>query len=51
VGGEGGCRGLLAALQLARPGSRVQLTLGEILGSESSDELLGRIFSSFCMGK
>jgi tRNA modification GTPase len=30
---------------------RAQLELGEIVGSESSDELLGRIFSRFCIGK
>ena len=30
---------------------RAQLTLGEIVGVESSDELLGRIFASFCIGK
>jgi len=30
---------------------RAQLALGEIIGSESSDELLGRIFGAFCIGK
>jgi tRNA modification GTPase len=30
---------------------RAQGALGEIVGAESSDELLGRIFSSFCVGK
>ena len=30
---------------------RAQLELGEIVGTESSDELLGRIFSRFCIGK
>ena len=25
--------------------------LGEIIGTESPDELLGRIFASFCIGK
>jgi tRNA modification GTPase len=28
-----------------------QLSLGEITGAVSSDELLGKIFSSFCIGK
>ncbi|HEY6452459.1 MAG TPA: tRNA uridine-5-carboxymethylaminomethyl(34) synthesis GTPase MnmE [Steroidobacteraceae bacterium] len=28
-----------------------QQALGEILGNESSDELLGRIFAAFCVGK
>jgi tRNA modification GTPase len=30
---------------------RAQLALAEILGAQSSDELLGRIFSTFCIGK
>jgi tRNA modification GTPase len=49
-----------AAGQLARHGTpelvaeelkRAQLALGEIVGAQSSDELLGQIFASFCIGK
>jgi tRNA modification GTPase len=56
------CAGNLdgAMQQLQRRGARelvaeelrcAQAVLGEIIGSESSDELLGRIFSAFCIGK
>ena len=30
---------------------RASVSLGEIIGTESPDELLGRIFASFCIGK
>jgi tRNA modification GTPase len=30
---------------------RASVALGEIIGTESPDELLGRIFASFCIGK
>ena len=36
---------------LAEDLRQAQKTLGEITGSFSSDDLLGRIFSSFCIGK
>jgi tRNA modification GTPase len=36
---------------LAEELKRAQISLGEIVGVESSDELLGRIFSAFCIGK
>jgi tRNA modification GTPase len=36
---------------LAEDLKQIQQCLGEITGQFSSDELLGRIFSSFCIGK
>jgi tRNA modification GTPase len=39
--------GELAALELRA----AQQCLGEVVGDVSSDELLGRIFGSFCIGK
>jgi len=40
-------QGELAAFELRG----AQSSLGEVLGDVTSDELLGRIFSSFCIGK
>ena len=40
-------QGELAAFELRG----AQASLGEVLGDVTSDELLGRIFSSFCIGK
>jgi tRNA modification GTPase len=42
-----GKQGELAAFELRA----AQASLGEVLGDVTSDELLGRIFSSFCIGK
>jgi tRNA modification GTPase len=36
---------------LAEDLRKAQQVLGEITGAFSSDDLLGRIFSSFCIGK
>ena len=36
---------------LAEELRQAQQVLGEITGAVSSDDLLGRIFSSFCIGK
>ncbi len=49
-----------ALVRTAQPGARelvaeelrrAALALGELLGTETSDELLGRIFGAFCVGK
>ncbi|MEO6368632.1 MAG: tRNA uridine-5-carboxymethylaminomethyl(34) synthesis GTPase MnmE, partial [Steroidobacteraceae bacterium] len=40
-------QGELAAFELRA----VQQQLGEVIGDVSSDELLGHIFGSFCIGK
>jgi tRNA modification GTPase len=40
-------QGELAALELRA----AQQELGEVVGEMTSDELLGRIFGSFCIGK
>ncbi len=42
----------LNSLELTAEGlRRAQEELGEILGLVSADELLGKIFSEFCIGK
>jgi tRNA modification GTPase len=41
------CAGELAAEELRQ----AQHALGEITGTYTSDDLLGAIFSSFCIGK
>jgi tRNA modification GTPase len=43
----GGKQGELAALELRE----AQRELGEVVGDVTSDELLGKIFGSFCIGK
>jgi tRNA modification GTPase len=44
---EGEAAGELVAEELRR----AQEALGEITGTVTPDDLLGRIFSSFCVGK
>jgi tRNA modification GTPase len=40
-----------AAERVAEELRRAQLALGDIVGTDSPDELLGRIFARFCVGK
>ena len=47
----GRLRELAAPELLAEDLRQAQQALGEITGAFSSDDLLGRIFSSFCIGK
>ena len=49
--GQAQLTGAGAAELLAEDLRQCQQSLGEITGAVSSDELLGRIFSSFCIGK
>jgi tRNA modification GTPase len=47
-------KSLLAGLPgelMAEDLKQVQIALGEITGQVTSDDLLGKIFSSFCIGK
>jgi tRNA modification GTPase len=46
-----GCAGGLSAELVAEDLRMAQHSLGEITGAVTSDELLGRIFSEFCIGK
>ena len=45
------CRGAGAAELVAEELRSAQRALGEITGAGTADELLGRIFSTFCIGK
>lgn len=45
------CRGARAAELVAEELRNAQQALGEITGAGAADELLGRIFASFCIGK
>ena len=48
---EAQCRGAGAAELVAEELRSAQRALGEITGAGTADELLGRIFSTFCIGK
>ena len=48
---EARCRGAGAAELVAEELRSAQRALGEITGAGTADELLGRIFSTFCIGK
>ena len=45
------CREARAAELVAEELRNAQRALGEITGAGTADELLGRIFSAFCIGK
>jgi tRNA modification GTPase len=45
------CRGARAAELVAEELRNAQHALGEITGAGTADELLGRIFATFCIGK
>lgn len=51
VSGKAQLQGYAAGELLAEDLRHAQNTLGEITGEFTSDDLLGRIFSSFCIGK
>jgi tRNA modification GTPase len=48
---EAQCRGARAAELVAEELRNAQRALGEITGFGTADELLGRIFAAFCIGK
>jgi tRNA modification GTPase len=48
---EAQCRGAGAAELVAEELRNAQRALGEITGAGTADELLGRIFATFCIGK
>jgi len=49
--GKSALADLMAGELLAEELRQAQNALGEITGTISSDDLLGKIFSSFCIGK
>ena len=48
---EAQCRGARSAELVAEELRNAQRALGEITGADTADELLGRIFATFCIGK